>query len=274
MPEKIELVDILKGEDFLREVYRAAQMSYRHNKESGFSIYTDKHFLHQSVNHAVLGKKYSTPSDMTIDHKHKTQKGYYLAPECFRLIDLHFHPPNSHLHPSPGDIYDCLSTRRVNVVLRDSSSQREIYRDHEEILLRGYEIDYINPVSIIGLVRDNPKNIELLIYQEITEEPITFEMFCKFVADYCQRLYGGKKWEPIEIEALGFPTMFRSTKKIIEFLNASAYLQAIEIKIRNGRISNRDLKKLRKFQLIETRLFPIEYNQDELYYINMTEGVK
>ena len=270
MSEKIELVDIVRGQDFLREIHRAASLSYEHKKESGFNVYCDEQLSQPYVNRAVLGHDHSMETDMTEEAKHEPQNGFHIPMYNYRLATLHFHPPKSHLHPSGCDIHESLEARRVNVNLRDSSSyEREVYEDEEEIKKIGYEIDFPNPVSMIGLVRDKPENIELLVYQGITEEPITFDKFSEFVADYCQRLYGGE-YEPMSnwlflFQVFGFPTRFTSTKRVVEFLNDSKYLQAVDVKIRNGKLSDKDLEKLRKFELIQTRFFPeeIDYSEDD-----------
>jgi len=261
MGKKIELVDIVSGNGFLREIRRAAAMSYNHNKESGFCVYTDEDFSKPYINEAVLGEEHSASSDMVEGHEHEPKKGYHIPPMWYRLIHLHFHPPKSDLHPSKGDIADCLDARIANRNLRDFSSefQKSIY---EGIKLIGYEVDYANPVSIICLVRDKPEDIELLVYQGITEEPILFEDFCKFVADYCNKLYGGEKWKTEDVLVLGFPTRFKSTKRVVEFLNASNYFQAVDVRIRNGKLSAEDLEKLGRFHLIQTRFFP-----EKIYYL-------
>ncbi len=266
MSAKIGLVDIVRGHDFLREIHRAASLSYDHNKESGFSVYCDEQLSQLYVNRAVLGDDNSIETDMTQGSKHEPKNGAHIPMYSYRLVHVHFHPPKSNLHPSGRDISEYLAARRANVNLRESSSyEREVYEDEEETKHIGYEIDFPNPTSIIVLVRDKPENIELLVYQGITEEPITFDKFSEFVADYCQRLYGGE-YEPMIFQAFGFPTRFRSTERVVEFLNESNYLQAVDVKIRNGKLLDKDLDKLRKFQLIQTRFFPekADYSEDDL----------
>nr|MBI4156125.1 hypothetical protein [Candidatus Woesearchaeota archaeon] len=256
MTKKIKLVDIVSGEDFLREIHRAASLSYEHNKESGFSVYTDESFSQPYVNKAVLGEERTASSDMIIGHKHEPNSGYHIPYLFYRLIHLHFHPPKSNLHPSHGDIFDYLNARIANTNLRDSSSsefERKVYEKEDNTQLKGFKIDYANPISMIGLVRNKPDNIELLVYQGITEEPISIYKFCKFVSNYCTKLYRIKDFEPEDTEIYGFPTRFRSTKKVVEFLNVSKYLRAINVKIKNGKLSSKDLEKLSKFQLIQTQ---------------------
>jgi hypothetical protein len=263
MSEKIELVDLVKGRDFLREIHRAASLSYEHKRETGFNVYCDEQISQPYVNRAVLGHNTSIETDMTTEAKHEPQYGAHIPMYNYRLVDVHFHPPKSNLHPSGADINENLAARRVGVNLRESSShEREVYEDEQETKQIGYEIDFPNPVSMIGLVRDKPENIELLVYQGITEGPITFDTFSEFVADYCQKLYGGE-YEPMIFHAFGFSTRFTSTKRVVEFLNDSKYLQAVDVKIRNGKLSDKDLEKLRKFELIQTRFFPEKTDSED-----------
>jgi len=226
MGKKIELVDIVRGQDFLREIHRAASLSHEHKRETGFNVYCDEQLSQPYVNRAVLGHDTSIETDMTQEVKHEPQNGFHIPMYNYRLLGVHFHPPNSNLRPSAPDIKESLNARRVNVNLRESDSQeRDVYGDKEKTKLIGYEIDFPNPVSMVGLVRDKPENIELLVYQGTTEDPISFDRFSKFVVD---------------------------------FLNESNYLQAVAVKIRDGGLSDKDLEKLRKFQLIQTRFFPNE----------------
>lgn len=262
MIEKIELANIVRSDDFLREINRAATISYENNKEAGFNIYTDEHLSQSYVNRAVLGKDHSIETDMTVGpKKHEPKNGFHIPMFNYRLVHVHFHPPKSDLHPSRSDIWECLAASRANVNLRDSSSEfeREVYDDKKETKLIGYERDYPNSVSIIGLVKDDLTNIELLVYQGIIFEQNLFEKFCEFVADYCENLYG-IEYDSFVIELSGFPTRFRSTKRVLEFLNASKCFQAVDVKIKNGQLSDKDWKKLNKFQLIHTRFFSEEFD--------------
>src|SRR3989344_9547947 len=188
MGKKIELVDIVRGQDFLREIHRAASLSHEHKRETGFNVYCDEQLSQPYVNRAVLGHDTSIETDMTQEVKHEPQNGFHIPMYNYRLLGVHFHPPNSNLRPSAPDIKESLNARRVNVNLRESDSQeRDVYGDKEKTKLIGYEIDFPNPVSMVGLVRDKPENIELLVYQGTTEDPISFDRFSKFVADYCKR---------------------------------------------------------------------------------------
>jgi len=279
MSKKIELADIVMSSDFLREICRAAVLSYEHKKESGFSVYCDEQLSQPQINKAIFGRKTSIEA--------KNKQGFYIPMDNYRLVSLHFHPPKSNIYPSGTDIDQSLNERKINVNLREtlSNSKIEVYRDEKKTEQLGYNIDFPNPVCMIGLVRDKPENIEFLVYQGITEEPIKFCKFSNFVADYCQRL-NGRKNEPIESQetellrlsqetfflTFGFPIKFTSTKTILEFLNSSKYLQAADVKIRNGQLSNKDLRKLRKFELIKTRFFPdyINYTPSARRIINLT----
>ena len=266
MNKKIELFDIVMEQNFLREIHRAANLSYNYNKESGFIVYIDESLSRPHVNQAILGNDRSIASDITQEFEHHHGTGAHIPAYNYRLVDVHFHPPKSHLHPSGGDINDHLAARIVNLNLIDASTefQTEIYEDEERTRLKGYQTDFPKLVSIIGLVRDKPEDIELLVYQGISEEPITFDTFSEFVVNYCERVYG-YTYDPITFRKLGFPTRFRSTKKIVEFLNESKYLQSDSINIKNGKLSDKDLEKLKKFQLIQTRFFPEEpeYSEDD-----------
>ena len=48
------------------------------------------------------------------------------------------------------------------------------------------------------------------------------------------------EYNPIIFRAFSFPIRFTSTKRVVEFLNESNYLQAIDVKIRSGKLSDRD----------------------------------
>lgn len=257
MDSSIRLADIMGGQEFLREMQRAADISYNNSKESGFVVYIDDTLSHPQVNRAVIGDEHSIDTDMSTDVEYKSNKGAYIPADNYRLVHVHFHPTKSDLHPSEKDINNYLAAKKMNETLRDSAEfEREVYEDEDEIKLVGHELDFLNSVAVIGLVGDKPENIELLVYQGIPENPVTFYEFCEFVENYCKRLYGKGMPDASSIEMLGFPTRFRSTKKVVEFLNASGYFRAVDVKIRNGKISKGDLKKLSQFKLVETKFFP------------------
>jgi hypothetical protein len=263
--QKINLARIVCGDDFLRELDRAATLSYKGKRESGFVVYSEEALLEPHVNLAVEGEKESIVGEMSpiLDsgQRPKPDTGAYIPTYGYCLISLHCHPPKSNLHPSLNDIYHHLISWRTNIIMNEASGEfhRTIYTNEEESELEGFEVDYVAPVSIIGLVRANPKKIELLVYQGITEEPVTLSRFCEFVADYYHKL-DGRKETPSDIEFAGFPaTRFSSGKRIAAFLNASTYFHAVDIRVDDGKLSEKDLNKLEEFQLIRSRFFPEAY---------------
>lgn len=267
--QKISLARIVRGSDFLRELDRAANLSYKGKRESGFVVYSEEALLEPHVNLAVEGEKESISGEMTpildLDRRPKPNTGAYIPTYGYCLINLHFHPPKSNLHPSLNDIYHHLISWRANINMNEASGEfrRRVYKNKEEFELEGFEVDYVSPISIIGLARDNPKKIELLIYQGITEKPVKLSRFCEFVSEYQYKL-NGRKEDPLDIEFAGFPaTRFNSGKRIAEFLNASKYFQVTNIRVNNGKLSEEDLKKLEKFQLIKARFFSEENFPEE-----------
>lgn len=246
--KKPQLVDIVKSVDFLREIYKAGRLSYENNKESGFTIYADESLSNPIVNAAILGEEHSIESEMTEGSSHLPGEGSYLPELHYRLAHVHFHPPASSLHPSKNDIIDCLSAKNANYAIRDSSSdfQKEIIDKNDEFKIIGYEVDYPNPVSIIGIANNNPENIELLVYQAITDEPIEFFDLLN-IEDEASILH-----------FFSFKHYF-SAPKIVNFLNRLKSFQATYLKVNNGKISRDGLKRLEKFKLIKTRFFPVHY---------------
>ena len=267
--QNINLAKIVNGIDFLRELNRAAALSYKGKRESGFVVYSEEALLEPHVNLAVEGEKESISGEMTpildADCRPKPGTGAYIPIYGYCLVNVHFHPPKSNLHPSMNDIYHHLISWRANINMNEASGEfhRTVYKNKGEFELEGFEVDYVAPVSIIGLARDNPKKIELLVYQGITETPVKLSKFCEFVSDYQYKL-NGRKEDPLDIEFAGFPAArFNSGKRIAEFLNASKYFQAANLRVNDGKLSEEDLKKLEKFQLIKSRFFPEENFPEE-----------
>jgi hypothetical protein len=269
---KINLVDIVTRTDFLNELFKAARMSRTKNKEAGFAVYTNDNFSEISVNRSILGKaeklkewhliQESLPSEFDTDSNLKQGYGLYIPVDHYTLLALHFHTQAGRLAPSGGDIEAILCTRRLNVTLRNyDEHKREVYKDKEKLNINGYAVDYANPVAAVCVVKKLPKDIDIIFYQGITRKPIDSGKFFKFAAWYYGKLKGKRacRFDDDFFRTFGFFNLFKYTKRALEFLNASKYLRAVDLKIRNGKIKANDLKKLKDFELIQTRF----YDEDE-----------
>ena len=267
-PRKINLVDIVTRTTFLKELYKAAGMAYAKKKESGFAVYTNDGFSEISVNRAVLGKvekdkvlqmiQHSMSSEFATSSKDKEGQGMRVPVDHYTLLFLHFHPGKDTLIPSGVDIAYLLSLRKFNETLLDSSeTEREVYKSKEEPVTIGYEIDYVNPVAMVCSVGKRQKDIDLIFIQGITKRSIDPDKFLQYAARYCNKL-NGQRTRDLDgdlIAALGYFHRFRSRNQVLEFLNGSKYLRAVDVKIRDGKIRDSDLKKLKNFELIQTRFY-------------------
>ena len=266
--KKINLVDVVTRTDFLKELYKAARMSYAKHKEAGFGVYTDDDFSEISVNRAALGKvgkdkelqmtQHYMSSEFAIASKDKEGQGMRVPVDHYTLLFLHFHPGKDTLIPSSGDIAYLLYLRKFNETLLDSSeTEREVYKSKKEHILIGYEIDYVNPVAIVCSVGKCWKDIDLIFVQGITMRSIDPDKFLQYAARYCNKL-DGRRTRDLDGDltaAFGYFHRFRSRNQVLEFLNASKYLQAVNLKIRDGKIKDNDLKKLKDFELVQTRFY-------------------
>lgn len=254
MTEKaaIELTDIVAGDEFLPQICAAARLSQQHKAESGFIVHCDEKFGNVVINQAVLGEEYSIKTDMTEGVKCEPQTGVYVQPNGYRLVHVHFHPPETCLFPSESDIKESALARVAGMSLRDddfSIHAREARTKYGE---RGVNMDYPNPVSIIGLVRR--RIVELLVYQWITREPIPVSKFWEFAGTYSRPKVSA---EDIEMFGFSFININNSSpQRAVEFLAASTYLRAVYVRMKNGYLSDKDLEKLKPFHLIKTIFIP------------------
>ena len=274
---KINLVDIVTRTDFLSELYKAARMSRTKHKESGFAAYTNDGFSEISVNRAVLGRvekdkvlhmiQHSMSSEFATSSKDKEGQGMRVPVDHYTLLFLHFHPGKDTLIPSGVDIAYLLYLRKFNETLLDSSeTERTVYKSKKEPILIGYDIDYVNPAAIVCSVGKRQKDIDLIFIQGITKGAIDPDKFLQYAARYCNKL-NGQRTRDLDgdlIAALGYFHRFKSRSQVLEFLNGSKYLRAVDVKIRDGKIKDSDLKKLRAFELVQTRFYKeSDYRNDQ-----------
>ncbi len=226
--KKIDLLKIVRNKDFQKELNKSAELSNNH-RESGFCCYTDENFEINHINKAIVGYERSIASDMTLFLKHEKGKGFYIPQSNYRMVHVHFHPKNSSIIPSRQDLLDNNKSRIANLNLRDGSSafHKEIYDKHGN--LTRYSLDIINPIGIIGLVKDSIENFDLLIYQEGLSRPLDYELH--------EKSFGKISWN----------------------LQKGAYDHLL-INVTNKKISSDDLKKLNKFRVIQTNYYPNEFD--------------
>lgn len=250
------LKEIMEREDFSRELKRATLISYENNSESGFCVWTDDTYTNYNVNQSIVGKKESIYTDMSQLKKHETGKGFYVPLCCYKAISIHFHPPNSNIKPSIGDIKEYFASLETNKNLGDSNGEHEksVFKKdrwgEQEVI--GEKIEYVVPVHLIGMVRNNPKNYELLIYQA-TSVNSQLNRFFQFIIDYINKESGVE----FTIDMLhllgGIPVGFWSPKRVVNLLNMSNQFYAETIKIHNNGISKTNLEKLTEFNFILTK---------------------
>ena len=81
MKQKFGLANIVQSEDFLREIDRAAALSYKHKGESGFVVYVDENFLNK------IPKAQESEQDM-IDFVQDADKSSRLSCQIIITNDL------------------------------------------------------------------------------------------------------------------------------------------------------------------------------------------
>jgi hypothetical protein len=243
-------------------------MSALKHQEAGFSVYTNEDFSEIHVNHAVLGKvakdkklhmtQHYMSTELAIDAQDKAGQGMHVPLDHYTLLFLHFHPGNKILIPSGVDIAHLLYLRKFNETLLDASeTERKVYKNQEEPMLTGYEIDYANPVGTVCSVGKYGKDIDLIFFQGTTRKSIAPDKFLQYAARYCNKLEG-RRTRDLDanlIATLGYFHRFRSRNEVLEFLNSSKYLQTGDLKIRNRKLKDKNLEKLRKFELVQTRFY-------------------
>lgn len=155
---KISLNDVLALDKFMQELERAATMVYHGMEEAGFGVYANLDLSQISVNQAIGCDEYG---NMNLQQGSKEpSKGYHVPDQHYRLVDFHFHPPSSRLVPSSFDL-------AYHFISRIENNKEPQNKEPVEF--------YVNPVSIIGMVHENPRSVELLVYQGITGQPETYE---------------------------------------------------------------------------------------------------
>src|SRR3989344_2735662 len=190
--KSLRLVDIVKGEDFTRQLYKAAVISHQIQGEAHFLVYlTEENQV--KVNEAIAGIKelnplnkeipedelieghydWVSPEDSHPGYQHEANKGGYIELYSSALIRVHFHPPKGSAIPSPGDLGTLNNSRRQN--------------DNIVELCSGNDdkfIEYLNPLEVVGHIRDNNlESYELFVCQEKQDKPIDFDYdFMKRVA--------------------------------------------------------------------------------------------
>ena len=249
----LKLIDIVEGEDFQREPDRAANLSYVHNAESGFCVWTDDQYKEYGVNAAALGDKNSMFTDMSQNKHLDIGMGYYIPMNHYRMVDVHFHPPNTNLKPSFSDIEETIASMNANIAFRDSNSEydRSVFSKDGEFI--GTKVDYILPISFIGMRRNNSEGYGLILYQALSTK-IRIYKFYEFIAQYCNEKYNTEFTPEIFACFPGIPTKFNSPRRMAELLNLSGQFKSDFINSKRGRITPRSVGKIKQFKIIKTEV--------------------
>ncbi|NQT00563.1 MAG: hypothetical protein HQ580_00925 [Planctomycetes bacterium] len=249
------LPEILKREDFTRELSRAAQISHECQGEAHFIVYlTEDNRI--KVNQAIAGVKKLNPiaemmseGELTDDHydhlspdesspgyQHEEGKGGHIAQFGRSLIRVHFHPPKGLLIPSPGDISTTNKTRSQNDALSELMCSKD-----------SAFIEYANPIEVVGhIIDDDPNSYQLLAFQGATDKPIDFDH--DFTTEVAERLnkISGEDILPRVYAICGFGEHFRNADEFSQFLNSIGLHKSGVFKVSNGNFS--DLDRMQMFE--------------------------
>jgi hypothetical protein len=222
----LKLVEIVKAEDFTRQLYRAAIISHEIQGEGHFLVYlTEDNQV--KVNEAIAGIKelnpfnrnipkdelteghydWISPEDSNPNYQHEPNKGGYIEPYSSTLIRVHFHPPKASAIPSPGDLGTLNNSRRQN------ENIAKLCVGDEKV------IEYVNTIEIVGHIRDNnPDCYELFVCQEKPDKPIDFNDFMRRVAKRLNKK-SGENILPEVYAMFGFRQHFEDVDECIRFFN-------------------------------------------------------
>jgi len=184
---RLDFVDIVTDPAFLRNLGQAAQLSYEQDRETAFSVLLepDLRSFYQSA--IVLGNHTITPLyDAEDMPKNLTTAGGY----SLFGVTVHFHPPNSELTPSFGDMISENQLRRTNREIRQLGNRLKenlIQSGSRLAATYGFDVEKVraavdvdvNNVAVIGLTLGDrgryrsPRETEIIVYQEVGQEPLS-----------------------------------------------------------------------------------------------------
>ncbi len=264
--QSLKLVEIVRGEDFTREFYRAAVISHEIQGEAHFLVYlTEDNQV--KVNEAIAGIKELNPlnrdipeADLTEDHydwvspedshpdyQHEPNKGGYIKPYSSALIRVHFHSPKGSVIPSSGDLGTLNNSRRQNdnIVELCGGNGDEF-------------IEYVNPIEIVGHIRgNNPNSYRLFVCQEKPDKPIDFDY--DFMTKVSKRLNekSGQDLLPMVHAMFGFRDYFRDIEEFTQFVNDIG-LHTAEV----FNVTGQCYSGLNGMKIFQPRLIRREYFED------------
>lgn len=216
-----------------------------------FCCHSGPYFDQNHVNEAIAGRR-RDPDQMVEGH------GGHIPEKHYVTVFVQTRPTDSTLRP----------------YFRNLGDNNEL-RQHNAELAKGKKGSYVNPIGIIAVSRRvrspkrtdtsgwrikkrdtfdprNSRNADLLLFQERGENPMDMDDLLRFVSDYCKRKHGNRdSYEPEELRWMkDIPVRFVSTEKSVEFLRDSQLYNAIDLKIRDGRLFTEDFERLETFQIV------------------------
>lgn len=258
--DSLSVPNIFRDDKFLGQLYSASEISYSTNGYAMFCCHTGPYLDENEVNTAIAGRRSDPEQIMEGDGDHIPEKHYTTVIVQLRRM-------NSTLRPFYHNIKGNNESRQMN-------SQR------------AEKGNYVNPLSIIAVGRrvrcrkktgsgwrrkkidtfdpGERKNVDLLLFQEMGEQPMNMGDFCGFVSGYCKGKYGDRvayrqhdeyTQDPFDHGKIKFlktiPVRFVSTQKAVDFLIESQLFKAMDLKIREGRLSPEDFERLKMFQIVQ-----------------------
>lgn len=256
--KSLNLMEIVRREDFIRELDRAAKISHEAQGEGYFFVYlTEDNTI--KVNEAIPGLRrinpwcalFKAPEEITEDdydnfcypethsgYQHEKNKGGYIEAYGRTLIHVHFHPPQRLAIPSSNDL------KAINEFRKQNENITELVTPNDR------SVKHINPISIIGHIIDNPHSYELFICQEKTIVPMDFDNeFMKRMEKHLSAY--GKDKNAIDnqyetFRMFNFDYIFHDTEEFTRFLNDIGLHIAGLFKVTGQDYS--DLNKIDMFQ--------------------------